>query len=257
MNVLEAALATPIDYPGQSLLYHISQIFTYLEQAEDVDEKRLGQIEWILLPLFRYEEHPMKILHGLIATDPDFFVDLVSTAYRAAGEEPQELNEQEQTLAQKAYDLLHSASRVPGTQEDGTIDTTALAEWVSETRRCLQECKRLEIGDQCIGRILRHAKYDKDELWPPLVIRDLLEKVRSDDIELGLELAQYNGRGVTWRNPTTGGEQERVLAARYLAQAQKVRMKWPRTAAMLRRIAQRYTSEAQMWDTDAKRREGN
>jgi hypothetical protein len=79
--------------------------------------------------------------------------------------------------------------------------------------------------------------------------------VRSDDIELGLELAEHNGRGVIWRNPLAGGEQERVFVARYLAQAEKLRMKWPRTAAMLRRIAKGYTSEAQMWDTDAKRRE--
>jgi hypothetical protein len=256
MGVLEAALATPVDHLiGQSLLLGISQMFTYLEHTEDVDERRLGQMEWLLLPLFRYEKHPMKILHGLIATDPEFFVDVVSTAYRAAGEEPRALNEQEQVLAQKAYDLLHSASRVPGSQEDGSIDATALAEWVGETRRQLQECKRLEIGDQCIGHILHHTKHDEDELWPPLVIRNLLEKVRSDDIELGLELAEHNGRGVIWRNPLAGGEQERVLVARYLAQAQKLRMKWPRTAAMLRRIAKGYTSEAQMWDTDAKRRE--
>lgn len=256
MDVLEAALgALPGHSIDQPLLYDVSQLFTYLEHADDTDEGRLARIEWMLLPLFRYENRPLKILHSVIATDPEFFVDIVSTAYRARGEEPRELNEQEQFLARKAYSLLHSASRVPGTQKDDTIEQAVLAEWVNEARRRLKECKRLEIGDECIGHILYHAKSDDSDLWPPLVIRDLLEQLRSDNIELGLELAEHNARGVTWRNPTTGGEQERVVKARYLAYAEEVRLKWPRTAAMLRRIAQAYESEAHMWDVEAERRE--
>lgn len=254
MGMLEAALATPSDHPiNQSLLYNASQLFTYLEQADDADERQLARIEWALLPLFRYDKRPLKILHSFIATDPELFVDIVSTAYRAKGEEPRELNEQEQALAQRAYDLLRSANRVPGAQKDGTIDPAVLTAWVNEARRRLKECKRLEIGDQCIGHILYHAKHDESELWPPSVIRDLLEQLRSDDIELGLELAEHNARGVTWRNPTTGGEQERVITTRYLAYAEKVRLRWPRTAAMLRRIARAYETEARLWDTDAAR----
>jgi hypothetical protein len=42
---------------------------------------------------------------------------------------------------------------------------------------------------------------------------------------------------------------------RYLAQARRVQLKWPRTARMLRRIAQAYASEVHMNDRDAKLRE--
>jgi hypothetical protein len=256
MNVLEAALKTPLDTSmNQSLLYHVSQLFTYLEQAKDVDEGRLARIEWALLPFFRYENRSLKILHGLIAADPEFFVDIVATAYRATDEEPRELDEQERARAEAAYHLLRSASSVPGTQDDGTIDPTKLSEWVGEARRRLEERKRLEIGDQCIGHLLHHAKREEDGLWPPLVIRDLLEKLCNDDIELGLEIAEHNARGVTWRSPTAGGEQERELMNRYLAQARRVQLKWPRTARMLRRIAQTYASEAHMNDYIAELRE--
>jgi len=256
MNVLEAALKTPLGTSmNQSLLYHVSQLFTYLEQAKDVDEGRLARIEWALLPLFRYESRSLKILHGLFAADPEFFVDIVATAYRATDEEPRELDEQERAHSEAAYHLLRSASTIPGTQDDGTIDPTKLSEWVGEARRRLEERKRLEIGDHCIGHILRHAKQEDDELWPPQVIRDLLEKLRSDDIELGLEIAERNARGVTWRSPTAGGEQERQIMNRYLAQARRVQLKWPRTARMLRRIAQAYASEAYMNDRHAELRE--
>jgi hypothetical protein len=256
MNVLEAALNTPLGTSmNQSLHYNISQLLTYLEQAEDADEVRLGRIEWALLPLFRYENRSLKILYGLIAADPEFFVDIVATVYRATDEAPRELDEQGRTRAEAAYHLLRSASIVSGTQDDGTIDPAKLSEWVGETRRRLEERKRLEVGDQCIGHILHHAKQEDDELWPPQVIRDLLEKLRSDDIELGLEIAERNARGVTWRNPTAGGEQERQIMNRYLAQARRVQLKWPRTTRMLRRIAQAYASEARMNDRDAELRE--
>src|SRR5712692_401374 len=256
MKLLEAALNTPLGTSmNQSLLYHVSQLFTYLEQAKGVDEGRLARIEWALLPLFRYENRSLKILHGLIAADPEFFVDIVATAYRATDEEPRELDEQERARAEAAYHLLRSASIVPGTQDDGTIDLAKLSEWVGEARRLLEERKRLEIGDQCIGHILHHAKHEDDELWPPQVIRNLLEKLRSDNIEIGLEIAERNDRGVTSRSPTAGGEQERQIMTRYLAQAQKVQLKWPRTARMLRRIAQAYASEASMNDRDAELRE--
>ncbi len=256
MNVLEVVLNTPLETSmNQSLFYNISQLFTYLEHAEDADEVRLAHIEWALLPLFRYENRSLKILHGLIAADPEFFVDIIAKAYRATDEEPRELDEQERARAEAAYHLLRSASIVPGTQDDGTIDLAKLSEWVGEARRLLEERKRLEIGDQCIGHILHHAKHEDDELWPPQVIRNLLEKLRSDNIELGLEIAERNARGVTSRSPTAGGEQERQIMTRYLAQAQKVQLKWPRTARMLRRIAQAYASEAHMNDRIAELRE--
>lgn len=256
MNVLEVALNTPLGTSmNQSLLYDVSQLFTYLEQAKDVDDGRLARVEWALLPLFRYENRSLKILHGLIAADPEFFVDIVASAYRARGEEPKELDEQERARAEAAFYLLRSASIVPGTQDDGTIDLVKLTEWVGEAHRRLEERKRLEIGDQCIGRILHHAKRDDDELWPPQTIRDLLEKLCSDNIERELEIAERNARGVTCRNPTAGGEQERQIMDRYLAQARKVQLKWPRSARILRRIAQAYASEAQMNDRDAELRE--
>jgi hypothetical protein len=256
MNVFEAALNTPLGTSlSQSLLYDISQLFTYLEHTDDADEGRLARIEWALLPFFRYENRSLKILHGLMAEDPEFFVNIVATAYRATNEEPRELSEQERARAEAAYHLLQSASIVPGTQHDGTIDPAKLLEWVGEVRRLLEERKRLEIGNQCIGHILHYAKQEDDELWPPRVIRDLLEKLRSDDIELGLEIAEHNDRGVTWRSPTAGGEQERQIMNRYLAQARRVQLKWPRTARILRRIAQAYASEAHMNDRDAELRE--
>jgi hypothetical protein len=56
---------------------------------------------------------------------------------------------------------------------------------------------------------------------------------------------------VTWRGLTDGGAQERALQARYLTYAQQFSARWPRTAAMLRRIASTYREEARMQDEQA------
>jgi hypothetical protein len=256
MDILELAIRTPLKGTMlQSLLYDLSQLFNYLERTEGVDEERLARIEWAFLPLFRYEKRSFKVLHSQLAADPAFFVELISAAYRATGEEPGELDEKKQFLAKAAYYLLQSANVVPGTQSDGTIDAEKLYIWVNETRRLLADCKRLRIGDQRIGHILRSAKLDGDELWPAKVIRDLLEALRSDDIELGMEIGIRNDRGITWRNPTDGGQQERQIAEHYRALAQLVQDQWPRTARMLRRIAHAYEEDAQRNDRDAELRQ--
>jgi hypothetical protein len=83
----------------------------------------------------------------------------------------------------------------------------------------------------------------------------LLETLHSDKIEEGIELAIYNARGVTWRNPTDGGAQERQLVEQYRSQADTLRSRSPRTAAMLRRLAQRYEEGARWHDHEAELRQ--
>ena len=182
-------------------------------------------------------------------------MEIISAAYRATGEKPRELDEKEQFLATAAHYLLQSANVVPGTQGDGTINAEKLNAWVNATRHLLADCKRLRAGDQHIGHILRCAKPNGDELWPAKVIRDLIEVLRSDDIELGMEIGIRNDRGGAWRKQTGGGQQERELAKHYNHQAQLIQNQWPRTARMLRRIAQTYEDEAQRNDRDAELRQ--
>jgi hypothetical protein len=47
-----------------------------------------------------------------------------------------------------------------------------------------------------------------------------------------------------------GGLQERRLMEQYRTQAQVLQARWPRTAGMLRRLAQSYEEEASMHDRE-------
>ena len=56
----------------------------------------------------------------------------------------------------------------------------------------------------------------------------------------------------TWAD---GGTLEREEASYYRKQAKAVRLKWPRTSAVLQRIAESYLAYAKEHDQDAERRQ--
>jgi hypothetical protein len=75
-------------------------------------------------------------------------------------------------------------------------------------------------------------------------------------LERGLEVGMYNSRGmVTKDHPFEGGRQERQLVERYAGFAATLSDRWPRTAAMLRRLAAGYRLEALCEDQRAELRE--
>lgn len=215
------------------------------------DEDRLARLEWMYLRAFRFDKRRFPVLHGALANDPGFFVEVVSMVYRADGEEPRELTETEKAAALNARELLHSWRDVPGTQDDGTIDKEKLFEWVREARRLLSEASRLGIGDEHIGRVLRYGPPPEGDKWPCEPIRDLIEAINSDQLDGGVLVEIYNSRGTTSRGPTEGGAQERALVEQYQRYARFAAASWPRTADLLNSVARSYAADARRNDLSA------
>jgi alpha-L-fucosidase len=92
-------------------------------------------------------------------------------------------------------------------------------------------------------------------IWPHSAVRDVIEEVASTELEGGIEVGLYNSRGVFWRNSNESGVQERQLAEQYAGFAAAINDRWPRTAAMLRRIANGYRADAHREDQEAELRE--
>jgi hypothetical protein len=269
-HALEEATRTAITPFDSTLVHNIGEHLDRLDDA-GFDPDRLARLEWAYLPLFRFEKRQSRVLHRALAEDPAFFVQVVSLVFRAHGEEPIELSELETAQARSAQDLLDSWRRVPGTRSDGTVDAESLAAWVHDARKRLADANRVDTGERSMGRVLRYgpapertpnaddpARADDDGLqepshvnWPAAPIRDLIESCASEHIETGFEREVYNSRGVTMRALTEGGRQERELAGRYRRYAAFAGMRWPRTAAMLVRIAESYEREAERHDGDA------
>ncbi|MEP6693716.1 MAG: hypothetical protein ABJB39_03640 [Chloroflexota bacterium] len=222
------------------------------------------------LPYLEYQQGP-KVLHQMLAEDSVLFVDFIKlcfkptprsddaeTAEAASATDVADGPEsaptpQNQRRAENAYRVLRGWDAVPGRREDGTLDEAALRAWVGRARALLKDAKRVEIGDEQIGRILAYAPPDAEGTSPPKVVRDLFEELQNDNLEGGFEAEMFNQGGITSRAPDTGGDPERTVAKDLRARAEPFNEQWPRAAAILRRLADTYDSLATLNDQRAER----
>lgn len=256
-EALERATQAPLgqDIDPSMWAHQAVELLDYVEASGALDNGRLAQLEWAYLPVLGHRGRPAKVLHRELARDPAFFVEVVSWVFKAEDEEPRDLTAEEGARAKLGYQLLDSWHEIPGRRDDGSIDTKVLLSWVAQARKLLAARGRAAVGDERIGRVLHYGPPDADGVWPAKAIRELIETIASRGLELGLEIEVHNSRGMTWRGPTEGGRQERELAERYNTFAQGLGDQWPRTAALLRRIARAFEAEARREDQEAELRE--
>jgi hypothetical protein len=228
------------------------------KESSGIDRRRVAAIEWIYLGLL--DGHPAKpvVLHGMLGADPKAFVDLlgaISPADDADDVEGTEPTEEERARARNALRLLKSWKLVPGTGDDGRVDSDVLLNWMRQARVQAEELRRIKVCDSHLGEVLAHSPPEpEDGGWPCIAVRDLLEEVTSDDLERSFEVGIYNKRGAYMKSPDEGGDQERGLAKRYRDWAELCKVDWPRTARSLRRIADVYEREAGRADAETELR---
>ena len=233
--------------------HNIEYILEELAEAPDADRVRVIRLEFSFLSAsFSYRNGKRaKLIYQELNANPELFVELVTRVFRAEGEERRVLTPEESNMNIASWHLLDSWRIIPGTNKDGSIDQQYLFAWVAQARALLQANGRQKIGDEQIGQLLSESPKGADEAWPHEAIRALLEEEASTNIERGFMVGHYNSRGTTVRGPYDGGEQERVLAKKYFGYAKTVEFDSPRTAEVLRNIAQGYERDAQREDNEA------
>jgi transcriptional regulator with XRE-family HTH domain len=240
--------------------HYVQEIFQKLDQSKDVSEEDVALLEWSYLLVLEHSSRPPKALHQRLAAHPEFFVELLSLLYRSTNKnENADLaegtdQEKRSTLATHAYRLLNSWHGMAGLK-DSRVDEAALNKWIAEARALCEKAGRKEIGDQKIGETFAWASPDPDGTWPCAAVRNVIEAARNDDIETGVYIGVRNSRGITSRSPLDGGNLERAEAAKYRNFAKAIRTEFPRTYAVLERIAKSYDHDAQHHDEDVERRQ--
>lgn len=91
-----------------------------------------------------------------------------------------------------------------------------------------------------------------DGIWPHKTVRVIIEALDNDNIEKGIEIEHHKQRGATMRHVGDGGTQERAIADSLLNDASKLRISSPRTALLLRKIAESYESVGTINDNQDK-----
>ena len=120
---LRAALEPDLDetLPPGSLDYDLGVLLDRLAAA-GTDPDTMIELEWAYFPLLEHTREPRAIYEQL-ARDPGLFVEAVCHAYRAKNEtRPPQVDEVAQARALQCSMLLRAWRRLPGTQEDGSVD---------------------------------------------------------------------------------------------------------------------------------------
>jgi hypothetical protein len=236
--------------------YHLANAFKWLRKQTETDRLTLARLEYAFLPLLvgpGHEGEDTLALHRLLSEDPGFFVQVLCDLYKPASKpREQPVDENSKARAEAAWRLLDSWTIVPGTKNSKDIDPEVLEAWITTARTLARERDRADVCDLQIGQVLFHAdKEPETGVWPPLVILDLIERLSSKALERGFALECVNSRGVTWRAPLDGGNQERTLERQWADRAKALEPKWPRVKALFLHIAEDWKNQARWHDDDA------
>jgi hypothetical protein len=216
----------------------------------------MAQLEFLFIEALDRSGHGIPNLESQIAQSPVVFVQAVALAYNRSdeGEDPPDWRienpEQRATVASAAHRLLDQIRKIPGTDENGRIHAAVLAAWLEEVRRLCREYGRADVGDHCLGQLLAKAPEGENGIWPCEAVCEAMEGIASLEISRGFYIGVRNSRGAHFRGE--GGEQERELAAKYRAWAERLHFKYPYVGKLLEDIAASYEREGGWQDSEAK-----
>lgn len=234
--------------PFSHLGYYIEEVFDKLRAREGVDESVLARKEYLYLPLLTKSFKAKDLtLHRIMAKDPKFFIDILRDLYKPKSKPimDAEPSGQEKLRAEFAWNLLRSWKHPPGIDDKGQVIEGILKDWGTEARKLAAGQDRADIADLRIGHVLFYYPVDPTDLiWPHIELRKLIEAVQSNELEHGIEIEQFNSRGVVSKALFEGGTQERDLAAKWRSWAEKIDIRWLRTKVMLERIAASWDAHA-------------
>ena len=251
-RAIHAAVTTPLEADPNRIAGHdLVQLLAFLGER-DGDRQRVAELEWLCLPLVAHDA-PRLALHDELAADPGFFLDVVEVQYK---DDDGTTSEQASPEADRAaYHLLGTWNRLPGAGADGSLDEDAFGSWVRAVLDGAEERGYVTGTHLALGQVLANGPRPEGGVWPHPAVCRVIEDAASDVLDEEFRVAVYNSRGTTSRGPFDGGGQEQTLAQRYDSYAAAHAHRFPRVAALLRRMAAIYRSEARWMDLDVEHRE--
>lgn len=263
IEVLQEAARQPFQSDGDRnevamFQHYVAETLQLLDAREDVDRNALVRLEWNYLRLLEHSRRPAKVLLQALSEQPSLFIEMLSAVFKPSEEsggvvpEPQD-PEHARAVATQAYRLLGLWNRIPGTRDDGTIDSDVLEAWIKEARTLAKAAGREDIADSRIGNMLSASPMGVDGIWPAEPVREVIDLFRSKPMIEGFQVGKSNRRGVTTRSPRDGGELERQESTKYRTWAKGIAYDHPHTAKALASLADQYDWEARRHDEDAER----
>ena len=245
---VQALLALPTRVsPVETIDAHsITELIKALQDSPDTDPEDLFRVEWAYLSLLcQPNGASAKLLENHLASDPDFFCEVIRLGYRSKKEaQPkEEPTEQDQALAESARRLLDVWQTPPGTI-DGELRPEQFTDWLKRTKETCAESGHLEVALIRIGGVLIHTPSDPEGLWIHRAVAAALNANDTEKIRKGFRLGISNSRG--WHKVDPKGKPEQELAEQYRQKAEDIENAgYHRFAVTLRELAEDYEREAE------------
>ena len=235
--------------------FDIHEALTSLNERAGVNREDMAALEFMYLDVIDSSEYGLPNLEKQIASSPALYFRALTLVFprRDHGQDPPDWRiadpERARVVASRAHKLLDRVKRLPGTSADGTVDLTALLNWVAEVRELCEEHDRAIIGDQTIGQLLsRIDPVPEDGAWPRAEVCEVLERTAAKHIGVGFRIGVHNARGVYVG--AEDGEPERRLSSKFRRLASEQVFDYPFVASLLEEIASGYDRQAKRHDAE-------
>lgn len=202
--------------------YKLIEIIKYLENSL-ADKEILWKIEWGFYGLFIYDNKNVpSTLYKKMATTPDLYVVFLKYAFKEDNDKTKkDLSEEEQSLAQCAWNLLNNFRVLPGLDENGFVNSSLLKQWIDKVLELAQEVNRITSAKLFIGHLLYHAPADKDGFWIDRTVAYILNDFKNEDMLRGYRSEDINSRGAHVIDTT--GAQENAIGDLWRKRAEELR----------------------------------
>ena len=233
--------------------YHITELIKALQENPDTDKDDLYNVEWAYLQLLdKYSDASPKFLEERLATQPEFFCEVIRLIYRSKNEEKkgEESDEKKKNIAANAWHLLDEWKRPPGLNVDGSYSVNNFKEWLKIVKQQCNKTGHLEVALIKVGEVLFYCPPDSNGLWIVEEVANALNEKDAEEMRNGYRTEVYNSRGVHWVDPT--GKPELELSSEWRKKSESVEDSgYVRFATVLRELADSYKREAERIEGDA------
>lgn len=261
LTFLEDISFTDIEDSSKFDLSQFKNTFDFLHSKEDYEIERGAKIELKFLFVFAgdsYSPTPQN-LYKLMAKRPEEYFGVVSQVYLPDDEELKEA-ELQKMKENPGYLQIYKAIRktlddfnmIPSLQEDGTLNPIELKKWVADVRKLAEENHRVEVTDNCIGKLLAKYPIDmKETKGFPTEIYEIVEEVGTNEIKNAFEIQITNNLGFTSRGAFDGGDIERFRSKYFNSLFEETKFIYPNVSMIFKKLRDNYLREATWEDETA------
>ncbi len=233
--------------------YSIQEAFVRLNESKEIAIDEMAGLEFRYIEVFQ-KDYKIPNLENHIEANPELFVQAVVYAYKRddKSNDYEEFHSFDNGMSNPSilsFLLLDKLARIPGRNQLGESDSTEIEKWVNQVRLGCKQYGREKICDLLLGKLFAHASLDEDGVWPCRPVRETLEKIMTETLSNGINIALFYRRGIHIRGE--GGTQERELASKYRNWSQALEYTHPSISKTLKKMVETYEKKAILEDENA------